>query len=65
MTLPVKVKTDKNGAVIGARVVKNDAFSSNLAVKIKTEDGEITLCDYSSAGKNYDDEHCLVTVWQN
>lgn len=65
MTLPVKVKTDKNGAVIGAKVVKNEAFSSNLAVKIKTESGEITLCDYSSAGKNYDDEHCLVTVWQN
>ena len=65
ISAPVQVKTDRNGFVIGARVVKNDIFNANLTVKIRTAEGEITLCDYSQAGKNYDDEHCLMTVWQN
>ena len=63
ITSPVH-KRLKNGGVVRAKVVKNPLFYSNLTVKIPTKAGEITLCDYSQAGKNYDDEHCNITVWQ-
>ena len=63
LTAPVKVK-EANGLVKGAKKVRNEVFCSNLAVKIKTESGEITLCDYAQAGKNYDDEHCNIAAWQ-
>lgn len=55
----------KDGKTVRAKIVKNDVFNSNLAVKIPTRKGEITLCDYAQAGKNYDDEHCNITVWQD
>ena len=58
---PVKTAAKSGGAV--AKLVKNTAFYTNETVKVKTKDGEITLCDYSSAGKNYDDENCNVSVW--
>lgn len=25
----------------------------------------VKLCDYSQAGKNYDEENCEITVWQD
>lgn len=52
----------KSGGVI-SKLVKNDKFYTNETVKVKTKDGEITLCDYSSAGKNYDSEKCNMAVW--
>lgn len=59
--LPVKTAEKSGGAV--AKLVKNTAFYTNETVKVKTKDGEITLCDYSSAGKNYDSENCNMAVW--
>ena len=58
---PVAVPQKSGGAV--AKVVKNDKFYTNETLKVKTKDGEITLCDYSSAGKNYDSENCDMSVW--
>lgn len=60
---PVAVPAKSGGAV--AKLVKNTAFYTNETVKIKTKNGEITLCDYSSAGKNYDSENCNVSVWND
>lgn len=61
--LPVAVPKKAGGAV--AKLVKNTDFYTNETIKIKTRNGEITLCDYSSAGKNYDSENCNMSVWQN
>lgn len=58
----VSVPKKAGGAI--AKIVKNDEFYTNETVKIKTRDGYITLCDYSSAGKNYDSENCNIAVWQ-
>ncbi len=64
ITKPVALKV-KNGKVVRATAVKNPLFKSNITLKVKTKDGEITLCDYAQAGKNYDDENCNITVWQD
>ena len=61
MKQPIAVPKKAGGAI--AKLVKNAAFYTNETVKIKTKNGEITLCDYSSAGKNYDSENCTVSVW--
>lgn len=42
---------------------ENTAFESDAAFKVKTLDGEISLCDYAHAGKRYDEEHTDITVW--
>lgn len=63
LSLPVSVPKKEGGAV--AKLVKNTDFYTNETIKIKTRKGEITLCDYSSAGKNYDSENCNMSVWQN
>ena len=55
----------KDGKTVRAKIVKNDIFYSNLAVKVYTKNGDITLCDYSEAGKDYDDKESLITVWQD
>lgn len=66
LTLPIAVKTKKDGTIPSAKIVKNGIFNSNIAVSIKTVDGNaITLCDYSQAGKNYDNENCTVSVWND
>ena len=57
-------KNFKNGETIPFKAIKNELFKSNLALKVKTDKCEITLVDYSSAGKNYDDERCDIAVWQ-
>ncbi len=61
---PVSI-TVKDGKNVRAKRVKNNAFRSNVALKIQTKDGAITLCDYAQAGKNYDDARSQITVWQN
>ena len=58
---PVAVPKKSGGTI--SKLVKNDKFYTNETVKVKTKDGEITLCDYSSAGKNYDSEKCNMAVW--
>ena len=55
----------KNGKNVRAKRIKNNVFSSNVAYEITTKDGKITLCDYAQAGKNFDDEQCNITVWQD
>lgn len=57
---PIAAPNKAGGAV--AKLVGNAAFYTNETVKIKTRNGEITLCDYSSAGKNYDSENCNMSV---
>ena len=59
---PIKIQKKKGTTV--SKNVKNTAFYTNETVKVKTKDGYITLCDYSSAGKNYDSENCNIIVWQ-
>ena len=64
MKKPVKTEIKKDGRVPSAKIVKNDKFDSELTAKRQTADGEyITLCDYSSAGKNCDDDNRTVSVW--
>ncbi len=63
ITKPVAIGV-KNGKNVRAKRIKNTVFSSNVAYEIATRDGKITLCDYAQAGKNYDDEACNITVWQ-
>ena len=60
---PLAIKA-KNGKTVRAKVVRNTVFNCNIAYEIKTADGNITLCDYAQAGKNYDDENTGITVWQ-
>ena len=62
--LPISVNV-KNGKTFRTKKVKNDKFNSNLTLKLKTKDEEITLCDYAQAGKNYDDKDSLITVWHD
>jgi len=56
--------TAKDGKNVSAKIVKNINFYNNVTVSIKTNEGNILFCDYSSAGKNYDDDNCQITVWQ-
>lgn len=63
ITRPLSV-SKKSGGAIG-KCVKRGEFYMNEAVAIKTRLGEVTMCDYSSAGKNYDSENCIITVWSN
>lgn len=64
MKKPAKTEIKKDGRIPSAKIVKNDKFDSELTAKIKTADGEyITFCDYSSAGKNCDDDNRTVSVW--
>ena len=63
ITSPVQTGA-RNGKNVRAKRVKNNAFFSNVAYEITTREGKITLCDYAQAGKNFDDEDCNITVWQ-
>ncbi len=60
---PLKINARK-GKAVRAKIVKNPLFHSNVCVKLHTKEGDITLVDYAQAGKNYDEEHCNITVWQ-
>ena len=59
---PIALKV-KNGDKIKFKKVKNPPFKANECIGIKTENGNLTLCDYAQAGKNYDDENCNISVW--
>ena len=58
------VPTGKRHTVKEKRV-KNDKFKNNVTYEIRIGNERFTMCDYSSAGKDYDDENSCVTVWQN
>lgn len=62
--IPVSIKV-KDGKTVRVKEIENTAFHSNIAYQLKTKNGVITLCDYAQSGKNYDDERCNITVWQN
>ncbi len=64
ITTPLSISA-KDGRAVRARRIKNTVFDSNIAYEIETKNGKITLCDYAQAGKNYDAEYSLVTVWQD
>lgn len=59
---PVRLKNDEP---LVYEKFSNQTFESNVAFEITTENGKIKVCDYAQAGKNYDDENCNITVWQN
>ena len=59
---PISINA-RDGRSVRARRVKNTVFNSNVAYEIKTSEGSIVLCDYSQAGKNFDDEISGLTVW--
>lgn len=48
---------------ISGKKINNDKFKSNVTFSIKTKDGFITMCDYASAGKAFDEEKCKLSVW--
>ena len=50
---------------IKAKRVKNDKFKNNVTYEITIGNESFPVCDYSSAGKDYDDENSCITVWQN
>lgn len=62
ITQPVKLKDEKN---IETEKFANALFDCNVAYKVKAKPKDILLCDYAQAGKNYDEENCNITVWQN
>lgn len=58
------VPTGKQNSVKAKRV-KNDKFKNNVTYEISIGNERFPMCDYSSAGKDYDDENSCITVWQN
>ena len=58
------VKKNFKGSEIPYKILKNNLFKCNLSLKVTVGKNEISLVDYSSAGKNYDDENCNIAVWQ-
>ena len=61
ITKPVAAKS----GLVRAKRVKNDKFKNNVTYEISIGGEKFAACDYSSAGKNYDDESSCITVWQN
>ena len=39
--------------------------SEQLRVRIPCQDGDHTLTDYASCGKNWNGEHCNISAWLN
>jgi len=50
---------------VRAKRIKNDKFKNNVTYEINIGKERFLTCDYSSAGKDYDDENSCITVWQN
>ena len=63
--VPVSLATVKDGKNMRAKEIKNTVFNSNAAYELTTKNGKITLVDYAQAGKNYDEDNCTITVWQD
>ena len=54
-----------DGKIVRSRRLRDIGFDTNLALAIKTREGELPLCDYAQAGKNYDDESTGLSVWMD
>ena len=61
---PLNIKA-KDGKALRAKLIKNQIFKSNATYKIHAGDSDILVCDYASAGKNYDSDSSCITVWEN
>ncbi|PWM73792.1 MAG: hypothetical protein DBX59_04220 [Bacillota bacterium] len=59
---PVNIAANAKNEV-AAEAVQNISFPSEIALRVPTDSGHITVCDYASAGKRYDDDVCDITVW--
>lgn len=59
------ISISKSQRNVSSCVIKNDSFYTNITMKIKLKNEYITVCDYSSAGKNFDGENCYVSVWNS
>ena len=55
----------KDGKTVRSCVAFNARFNSNVCVEVDFGESFSLLCDYSQAGKNYDDENSGVTVWHD
>lgn len=55
----------RDGKTVRSRRLHSIDFHTNLALGIKTREGELRLCDYAQAGKNYDDESTGLSVWMD
>ena len=50
--------------IIGKRIT-NDKFFTNATYLVQTQNGVISMCDYSSAGKDFDEEESALSVWMD
>lgn len=53
------VKTD----FLEAIRVENTRFDNLITLQFTTKNETVTMCDYASAGKNFDEKDCDVSVW--
>jgi DUF1680 family protein len=61
----VELASFADGAIVQAKEVANPLFESNLTLEIPTGKGAIRVCDYSQAGKDYDQKESLISVWSD
>lgn len=52
----------KSGYTV-AKIVRNEQFHNNETLQLRMRGQTISVCDYASAGKNYDSEKCTIAVW--
>ena len=63
LSAPLNIRV-KNGKTVRAKKIENSLFPSNSTYELQTPDGSVRLCDYSQAGKNFDDDVTGLSVWQ-
>lgn len=61
----VQLNPVKDGEIVPAEFTQNPLFSANLTLEIPAKGGSIRVCDYSQAGKNYDEKDSLISVWSD
>ncbi len=60
VSLPVNI--ENNNGFADVKETENNKFNSEQCYSLKTNDGEIMLCDYASCGQTYNKD-LPVTVW--
>ena len=45
--------------------LQNTLFPNIITLQISSKEETLVLCDYASAGKNFDDENCDINVWHD
>lgn len=58
-------KKVKNGKPVRSCAAFNARFRSNVCVEVDFGAKPSLLCDYAQAGKNYDEDDCVITVWHD